>query len=178
MRIIRGEHKGKHFYPPKYFKDRPTTDFAKEGLFNILENNFYFDQISVLDLFAGTGSISYEFASRGCKYITAVEKNSKYAKFIEQVTDSLLFDISVITCDVFEFIQRDLSPYDIIFCDPPFNFEELNDFPDELFQQKLKNEALIIIEHSKKMDFSKHQYLIKTKKYGQVHFSFFKQKSE
>jgi len=176
MRIIGGEYKSKLIKPPKNFSARPTTDFAKEGLFNILDNNFYFDQISVLDLFAGSGNISYEFASRGCRHITAVEQNSYNFKFIKKMCEPPCFDrIKPVCDDAFHFIQHCHDTYDIVFADPPFDMPTVNEIPAFVFKYEAleKQNAWLIVEHSGEVTFKDHEFFFRERKYGNVHFSFF-----
>ena len=176
MRIIAGNHKGRIIRATKDFKDRPTIDFAKESLFNILNNYYYFDEIKVIDLFAGTGNISYEFASRGTTQITAVDLSKKYTNFIEKESDKIFSDnpIMTITVDVFEFLAKHPLDYDVIFADPPYKLENIEKIPDLVFNNKyLKEDVLFILEHSKFHNFKEHPKFQKERKYGKVHFSFF-----
>jgi len=178
MRIIRGIYKGKRITPPKGFHSRPTTDFAKESLFNILEYDFDLSAVRVLDLFTGTGSISLEFLSRGCKALTAVEKNKYYAFHIKNQFD-LLFPgrANMIINDAFRFCKHAELDYDIIFADPPFKETKTVNLPDIILRNSsLNTEALIIIEHPKEIDFKDHIYFKEMRKYGDVHFSLFKKK--
>lgn len=176
MRIISGKYKGRRISPPKGLPVRPTTDMSKESLFNILNNTFDFDELKVLDLFAGTGNISYEFASRGCKPITSVDADFGCVKFIKQVASEYDFDIAAIKSDVFSFLEKNKSSYDIIFADPPYGLDQktfekivLLVFEKEL----LDEEGMMIIEHSK---YTKLDHLINfsfQKNYGGSIFSFF-----
>lgn len=179
MRIISGKYKGKHIYPGKNFKARPTTDYAKEGLFNILSNHFDFTLIKVLDLFSGTGSISYEFASRGCPFIDAVEKNPVYAAFIKKTSDTLGFkQITVKKTDCLKYIQTCKEEYSIIFADPPFNFENIHEIPSMVFSYNiLQKDGWFILEHSKSISFTGHNKLFDHKIYGGVNFSLFRMTS-
>ncbi|MDX1428070.1 MAG: RsmD family RNA methyltransferase, partial [Salegentibacter mishustinae] len=157
MRIISGTNKGKRLVAPKKLPVRPTTDMAKEALFNILNNNFQFSQLSILDLFSGTGNIAYEFASRGSKEITAVDANYDCVKFIKKTAQELDFNISTIKSDVFKFLEKAYVKADIIFADPPYDFEE-NEFlkiPQIVFEKNLLNQnGQLIIEHSKHTNLS------------------------
>ncbi len=176
MRIISGKHKGRTIKVMPGFKDRPTTDFAKEALFNILNNYYYFDEINVLDLFCGTGSISIEFASHGTTEITLVEKNNQYLNFVENQVAEIFpgVNFTFINADVFEFIKKFPLKYDVIFADPPYNLENIDFLPDLVFQNKsLPDDTLFILEHSKRHNFKDHKYFTKERKYGNVHFSFF-----
>ena len=176
MRIIGGKNKSRNIQVSKKFSARPTTDMAKEGLFNIIDNNFYFDKLRVLDLFAGTGSISYEFASRGCNDITSVDISQKNISFINKNTQILDADKSIkaFKADVFKFVKQQRSVYDIIFADPPYDFPTINTIPELIFDSKmLKSEGWLIIEHSSITNFSSHKYFKRLRQYGKVNFSFF-----
>ncbi len=176
MRIIGGEYKGRQILPPKGFSARPTTDFAKEGLFNILTNMYNFEELSLLDLFSGTGSISFEFASRGCKSITAVEMNSLHYNFIKNTSAKLGIEgLHIIRHNVFDFLNICHLKYDIIFADPPYDIEGLASIPDKVISRSLlKEDGLFIFEHPSAFHFDKHPNFIKEKKYGNVHFSLFR----
>ncbi len=176
MRIISGKFKSRRINAPNNLPVRPTTDMAKEALFNILNNNYYFDKISVLDLFAGIGSISFEFASRGTKQITAVDKHPGCVKFLEKINDELSFDVQVVKSDVYLYLERTNQKFDVIFADPPydFNIEELQKIIDQVFEKGLLNESgILIIEHSKKTDLSQNSTFQNSRKYGGNSFSFF-----
>lgn len=178
MRIISGIHKGRRIQAPKKLPVRPTTDMAKEALFNILNNQYYFDDISVLDLFAGIGSISMEFASRGTENITSVDQNKGCVNFIEKTATELEMPINVIKSDVFKFLENVTTQFDIIFADPPYNFTDIlfaNIHKLVLDNSLLNNEGLLIIEHSKHTDLSQLQCFDCSKNYGGNSFSFFKQ---
>lgn len=179
MRIISGSHKSKRITAPKNLAARPTTDMAKEGLFNILNNIYYFDEIKVLDLFSGTGNIAYEFASRGSKEIFCVDKNHNCIRFIQQTAQELNFDaISTIQEDVFEFLGQHNREHDIIFADPPYELSDLNKVIESIFNKKLlSQEGVLILEHSKMKDFSKHSLFKNTRRYGNVNFTFFEWKN-
>lgn len=176
MRIISGKYRGKPFYPNSRFKARPTTDYAKEGLFNILNNSYDLVDLEILDLFSGTGSISYEFLSRGCKYVHAIEKNKNHADFINKIGNELKADnLKVINTDVFKFVKHSPYTYNIIFADPPYELENINEIPDLIFKNDLlKPDGIFIIEHSSKTDFKKHEKFYDIRNYGKVNFSFFK----
>ncbi|WP_296151717.1 16S rRNA (guanine(966)-N(2))-methyltransferase RsmD [uncultured Flavobacterium sp.] len=176
MRIISGKYKGRRISPPKGLPVRPTTDMSKEALFNVLNNYFNFSGLKVLDLFAGTGNISYEFASRGSDNITSVDGDFGCVKFIKQTAEEFDFNIAGIKSDVFKFLEKNKSSYDIIFADPPYNldqatFEKLVEliFANELLQE----DGMMIIEHSK---YTKLDHMINfsfKKSYGGSIFSFF-----
>jgi len=177
MRIIAGKYKSKRIFAPKNLPVRPTTDMAKEALFNILNNQYYFEEISVLDLFAGIGSISYEFASRGTTNITCVDKNAGCVKFLERINDELELHLTILKSDVYRFLQRVTDQkYDIIFADPPYDFDtdKFQNIIDLVFENKmLHKDGLLIIEHSSRTDLSKNINYNKSRKYGGNMFSFF-----
>ena len=176
MRIISGTFKGRRISAPKKLPVRPTTDMAKEALFNILNNNFYLDEISVMDLFAGTGSISYEFASRGTKQIICVDQNFGCIKFINQTAEAFEMNIQTIKNDVFKFLEHTKLKANIIFADPPYAFsiEQFSKISELVFQNKLlKDNGLLIIEHSKYTDLSQLSNFNYCKNYGSSVFSFF-----
>lgn len=175
MRIISGALKGKTIVPPVRLQARPTTDFAKENLFNILANRFDFEALQVLDLFAGTGSISFEFASRGSVRVDCVEMNKLHYSFIKQTIQQLgLVQIHAIHHNVFDFITICKATYQIIFADPPYDLPGVSALPDAIFSKQLLSEnGMFILEHSQKYDFSQHPHFTKSRHYGSVHFSFF-----
>ncbi|WP_343486715.1 16S rRNA (guanine(966)-N(2))-methyltransferase RsmD [Allomuricauda sp. d1] len=176
MRIISGKYKGKRLNAPKNLPVRPTTDMAKEALFNILANRFFFEDVAVFDLFSGTGNISFEFASRGAQHITAVDVNSKCAQFISKTATALDFEISVIKSDVFKFLERTKNKADIIFADPPYAMETplLRKIPEQVFQNDmLKEGGLMVIEHGLQINLSDQEYFSESRKYGSSVFSFF-----
>ncbi|MDN3493682.1 RsmD family RNA methyltransferase [Winogradskyella bathintestinalis] len=176
MRIISGLFKGRRITAPKKLPVRPTTDMAKEALFNILNNQYYFDDISVLDLFAGTGNISYEFASRGTEQITAVDADYGCIKFINETADAFDMSISTIKSDVFKFLVKTKQKHTIIFADPPYDFELEAFFkiPDLVFKNELiEDDGLLIVEHSKHTDLRDLKYYSHSKSYGGNMFSFF-----
>ena len=175
MRIIGGKNKARQFHPPSNIPTRPTTDFAKEGLFNTLNNNFNFENLKVLDLFGGTGSISYEFASRGCTDITTVEIFPKCANFIKKTAKELQFDgIKVLQMDVFKFIETTREKYDFIFAGPPYPLPNLAEIPDYIFKYKLvEGEGWFLMEHNPNHNFEKHPHFYKSKNYGTTIFAIF-----
>jgi 16S rRNA (guanine(966)-N(2))-methyltransferase RsmD len=177
MRIISGTYKGRKIVAPAKLPVRPTTDMAKEALFNILNNQYYFDDISVLDLFSGTGNISYEFASRGTEQITSVDDHFGCIKFINTTAEEFEMPITTIKSDVFKFLENNNQQYSIIFADPPydFNVELFSKIPVLIFNNNLlQKEGLLIIEHSKHTDLSHLKHYSYSKKYGGNMFSFFK----
>jgi len=176
MRIISGKYKSKRLQAPKSLPVRPTTDMAKEALFNIINNLYYFNNINVLDLFAGTGNISYEFASRGTEQITAIDAHFGCVKFINHTAKELKMDINTFKSDVFKFLEKSTGKYDIIFADPPYDFEveKFESIVSLVFKNELLTEnGILIIEHSKHTDLTKNKKLSYQKKYGGNMFSFF-----
>jgi len=176
MRIISGKHKSKRITAPKKLPVRPTTDMAKEALFNILNNKYYFEDISLLDLFAGTGNISYEFASRGTKNIVSVDADYGCVKFIDKISIELDFGISTIKSDVFSFLEKSTLKADVIFADPPYDLstEDFAKIPELVFKNKmLLDDGMLIIEHSKHTDLSDLQHFSNQRRYGGSVFSFF-----
>ena len=177
MRIISGEFKGRRVTAPKKLPVRPTTDMAKEALFNILNNRYYFDDIKVLDLFAGTGNISYEFASRGTSQITAVDEHYGCIKFINETAESFDMAITAIKADVFKYLENSKQKFDIIFADPPYNFpiEAFSKIPNLVFENNLlEDDGTLIVEHSKHTDLSELNHFDYSKHYGGNAFSFFR----
>ena len=176
MRIIRGKYKGRHIPTPTNFKARPTTDFAKEGLFNILENNYVdFDEApTALDLFAGTGSIGLEFASRGCSKVVSVEKDFRHWQFLQQVRNALNSKEWIpIKGDVFKYVRACKEQFDIIFADPPYALENLDEIPNAVLPL-LKEDGLMILEHGRDYNFSEHPRYVDHRSYGSVNFTFFR----
>jgi len=176
VRIISGTHKGRRISPDKSFKARPTTDFAKENLFNVLNNTIYFEDLVVLDLCGGTGGISYEFASRGAKAVTCVEMNFKHVSFIRKTSEELGFDqIKVFRADIFKFLKTCKNKFDLIFADPPYDMPKVDEIPDTVLSKNLINEdGMLIVEHSSSINFSEHPNFEEKRTYGSVNFSFFK----
>lgn len=175
MRIISGQFKGRRLQVPTNITARPTTDFAKEGLFNLLNNRIDFEDIDVLDLFAGTGSIGIEFISRDAKSVISVEQNERHSAFIRKVCSELkINNLSLIKTDVFKFIDTCHSQFDMIFADPPYELVQLAQIPDLIFSKKLlKEEGLFVLEHSSKNNFEQHPHFVDHRNYGNVNFSFF-----
>jgi 16S rRNA (guanine(966)-N(2))-methyltransferase RsmD len=177
MRIISGTHKGRRITAPKQLPVRPTTDMAKEALFNILNNNYYFEDIKVLDLYAGTGNISYEFASRGCPGIQAVDTNAGCIRFIQATAQEFGFPISAIRSEVLSYLERSQQQFDIIFADPPYDqaMELFCRIPELVFAKELLTPSgLLVIEHSKHTDLSGLEFFEQQRKYGGSIFSFFR----
>lgn len=175
MRIISGKYKIRTLPAPKGFKARPTTDFAKENLFNVLKNNYALDGATALDLFSGTGSISFELASNGCISVTLVEKNIHHINYIKSIIERVdIKEISIVRADVFKFLDHCTNTYDIIFADPPYQLTGIEAIPEKVFNANLLNpEGLLILEHSGSQNFSSHKRFKTLKKYGSVHFSLF-----
>ncbi len=176
MRIISGNHKGRRIIAPKKLPVRPTTDVAKEALFNILNNYYSFSELKILDLFSGTGNIAYEFAARGSENITAVDANYDCVKFIKKTSAELDFPITTIKSDVFKYLEKALVKADIIFADPPYNLEKekFAKISDLVFQNEmLKKNGQLILEHSKHTDLSDLDHFKESRKYGSSVFSFF-----
>ena len=175
MRIIGGTYKGKQIARDNKLTLRPTTDFAKEGLFNILSNRYDLSSFDVLDLFSGAGSISYEFASRGCRDIYAVEIDPRHVAFIRNTAAKLGFtQIRVVRENVFHFLSICKKQYDIVFADPPYDMPHIEKIPGLIFRQNiLKPGGILILEHSRRNVFNEHEHLFDHRNYGNVHFSFF-----
>ncbi len=175
MRIIGGRLRGRVIELPVRYGARPTTDFAKEALFNILDNEYEFDGLKVLDLFAGTGAIGYEFASRGAARVYSVEMSRDNAAFIRKEARNLGLDNVIAVHDnVFDFLPVCKEKFDIIFADPPYALEGLQDLPDKVLAAEiLYPERYFILEHGGEHSFKWHPSLVKERIYGRVHFSFF-----
>ena len=176
MRIITGIYKGRRFDIPRSFKARPTTDFAKENLFNVLTGYIDLDGARALDLFASTGSISLEFLSRGCSQVVSVELDRDHYTFIRQCVEKLGSDKSmIIRGDVFKFVKSCHQQFDIIFADPPYALEKLPEIPDLIFSRNLLADGgLFVFEHGKQNDFSGHPHFVEHRSYGSVNFSIFR----
>jgi len=174
MRIVGGKYRSKRFNPPKNNPARPTTDIAKEGLFNVLNNYYYFEDVKFLDLFAGTGSISYEMSSRGCEYITCVEKFGPNVKFIVQTSKEIKADFNVFKKDVFKYIDNCNEQFDLIFAGPPYPLKTLATLPDLVFKNNLlTKEGWFILEHNPNHNFKDDERLKMVKNYGTTIFSIF-----
>ena len=176
MRAITGKYKGKRFEIPSNFKARPTTDFAKENLFNVLRSYVDFEEISVLDLFSGTGSISLEFLSRGSQRVVSVEKDSRHFAFIREMMKSLQEERSLLLrMDVFKYIANSQESFDVIFADPPYALAELGNLPELIMGSNLlKEDGIFILEHGKDHNFSAHPDYLDHRAYGSVNFSLFR----
>lgn len=175
MRIVSGRYKGRRIEVPKNFKARPTTDFAKENLFNILENFIDWEEIKALDLFGGTGSISFELISRGCPLVTCIEKYPPNYAFIEKTKQILeASELRILKTDVFKFLDSCKDQYDLIFADPPYDLISLEKIPQLIIDRNLiKEGGIFIMEHSKDYTFSNLPYFKEKRIYGSVNFSIF-----
>lgn len=175
MRVISGTLKGRQFHPPQNIPTRPTTDFAKTGLFNILVNNIEFPEVSFLDLFSGTGSLSYEFGSRGCTRIVSVERDNKCADFINKMKKEWNLPIDLFKMDVFRFINTCTEKFDLIIADPPYTLENIDELPELILNSRklLKPNGWFILETSSKHDYAGHPNLFRVKNYGDIHFNIF-----
>ena len=176
MRIITGKYKGRHFEVPRSFKARPTTDFAKENIFNVLNGYLDFEDAVALDLFSGTGSISLELLSRGCSQVISVEADRDHHAFIKQCLKKLDTDQCIaIRGDVFRFVKSCRQQFDFIFADPPYALKELADIPDMIFEKNmLKDDGVFVLEHGKNYDFSQYPHFAEHRSYGSVNFSLFR----
>ena len=179
MRIINGTHKGRVIKVPNGLPVRPTTDFAKEGLFNILNNKINFEDTKVLDLFSGTGHISLEFASRGSNTILAIDKNFKCVGFLKATAKELKLEIDTIKSDVFDFLKNCNQKFDLIFADPPYDLENIPAIHQLVFEKQLLNEnGILIIEHGPRTNLETLQGFVQKRSYGNVNFSFFENNKE
>ena len=188
MRIITGKYKGRHFDIPRTFKARPTTDFAKENIFNVLIQYVDFDGAEALDLFSGTGSISLELLSRGCSHVVSVELDRDHHRFIQDCLKKLgagaapaannrgtVPQMIPIRGDAFRFVKSCHQQFDFIFADPPYALPELAKIPDLIFEkQLLKEDGIFVFEHGKQNDFSAHPNFVEHRQYGSVNFSIFR----
>ncbi len=179
MRIITGRYKGRHFDIPRSFKARPTTDFAKENIFNVLIQYVDFDGATALDLFSGTGSITLELLSRGCQQVVSVELDRDHHRFICDCLKKLEVKgenaVLPLRGDVFRFVKSCKQQFDFIFADPPYALKELSTLPDLIFErQLLKDDGIFVLEHGKDHDFSQHPHFVEHRQYGSVNFSLFK----
>ena len=176
MRIITGKYKGRHFDIPRTFKARPTTDFAKENIFNVLTGYIDLDGAEALDLFSGTGSITLELLSRGCHRVVSVELDRDHHRFICDCVKKLGTEACLpLRADVFRFVKSCRQQYDFIFADPPYALKELPQIPDLVFERALlKPDGILVFEHGKDHDFSQHPRFVEHREYGSVNFSLFR----
>jgi 16S rRNA (guanine(966)-N(2))-methyltransferase RsmD len=177
LRIISGQHKGRTIQVPANFKARPTTDYAKVSLFNIINNYFFFENLNVLDLFAGSGGISYEFASRGCKNVLAIELDPVHYKFITEIGLKLrMQQLHTNKTDAFKYLERCNTKFDIIFADPPYDLKGKEKLHELIFNNNLlEKDGWFILEHGEKEDYSKQPMFWEQRNYGSVYFSIFLQ---
>jgi len=176
MRIISGKYKGRRFDPPKSFKARPTTDFAKENLFNVLNNRIDWEATTALDLFGGTGSISFELVSRGCPCVICVEKNFNHTTFIEKTKEALRIgtEMTLFKTDVFSYLNHTSEEFALIFADPPYDMKDFEEVPRLILEKNMiKPNGIFILEHSRDYDFSEMPLFSDKRVYGSVNFSIF-----
>ncbi|MDR0546036.1 MAG: RsmD family RNA methyltransferase [Dysgonamonadaceae bacterium] len=178
MRIVSGKYKSRRFDVPHSFKARPTTDFAKENLFNVLSNLIDFEDITALDLFSGTGSIAFELLSRGCSEVICIEKDPAHHAFIRKVQNELKDNhLTPIKGDVFKFLENSRRKFDFIFADPPYALKELEQIPSLILSHDLLNDGgVFVLEHPKEYDFSGLPGFLQKRVYGAVNFSIFRTK--
>ena len=178
MRIIKGSLRGRKILAPKNLPVRPTTDFAREALLSLLDHEDIFNEDldnSLLDLFAGTGMISYELASNGFNNITCVDINQDCINFIKETSERFSLNIKTVRCSAFRFIKMNKVPYKLIFADPPYDIDQLNELPNWVLNSTLMNEnSLFVLEHSEEHKFDDHPQFFKHRRYGRINFSFFK----
>ena len=177
MRIIAGSLRGRKLNPPTTLPVRPTTDMARESLFNILNNYRDYDECTILDLFAGTGAVSFEFISRGAKEVTAIDINNLCTDFIKATSRQLgINNLHVVRTDVFDLLKRAYKKFDIVFADPPYALDKLASLPDIIFEQNILNEdGIFILEHPREYQFEEHPHFWQHRHYGKVNFTFFAQ---
>ena len=178
MRIITGTYKGRHFDIPRTFKARPTTDFAKENIFNVLTGYIDLDGATALDLFSGTGSITLELLSRGCSRVVSVEQDRDHHRFITDCLKKLGTNVCLpLRGDAFRFIKSCKQQFDFIFADPPYALQELPQIPQLIFDHNLlKEDGIFVFEHGKDNDFSQHPNFVEHRSYGSVNFSIFRKR--
>ena len=176
MRIITGQYKGRHFDIPRSFKARPTTDFAKENIFNVLTGYLDFDGAKALDLFSGTGSISLELVSRGCSLVVSIEQDRDHHRFICDCMKKLGTQACLpLRADVFRFLKSCKQQFHFVFADPPYALKELSAIPDLVFERQVLEEGgIFVLEHGKDHDFSRHEHFVEHREYGSVNFSIFR----
>lgn len=180
MRIISGKYKGRRITAPKNLPVRPTTDMSKEALFNVLNNHYHFSELKVLDLFSGTGNISYEFGSRGCENITSIDGDVGCVNFIKKTAKEFDLNITAIKNDVFKFLEKHKATYDIIFADPPYGIaqKEFEKLIELVFQNELLDPSgMLVIEHSKRTKLDHMMHYSFEKNYGGSVFTFYELES-
>lgn len=175
MRIIAGQLRGRRLNPPANLPVRPTTDMARESLFNILNNYVDYEECSVLDLFAGTGAVSLEFVSRGAKSVTSIDINNGCTDYIKSAAAQFKVDnIHVVRADVFDLLKRANRKFDIVFADPPYSLQDLSKLPDIVFGSDiLEDDGIFVLEHPKEFSFEEHGHFWQHRAYGKVNFTFF-----
>ena len=181
MRIISGKYKGRRITAPKNLPVRPTTDMSKEALFNVLNNHYHFAELKVLDLFSGTGNISYEFGSRGCENITSIDGDVGCINFIKKTAKEFDLNITAIKNDVFKFLEKHKATYDIIFADPPYGIEqkEFEKLIELVFEKELLDPAgMLVVEHSKRTKLDHMMHFSFEKNYGGSVFTFYELESD
>lgn len=180
MRIIAGTLRGRRLNPPANLPVRPTTDMARESLFNILNNYVDYEECSVLDLFAGTGAVSLEFVSRGVKEVTSIDINNACTEYIKSASRQMsVGNIHVVRADVFDLLKRAYKKFDIVFADPPYALQDLPNLPDIVFQSDvLTEDGIFILEHPKEYSFDTHPHFWQHRAYGKVNFTFFAMKMD
>ena len=178
MRIIAGSLKGRRLNPPANLPVRPTTDMARESLFNILNNYVDFEDCTVMDLFSGTGAVAVDFVSRGAREVTAVDINNACTEYIKSEAAKLnLKNLHVVRTDVFDLLKRAYKKFDIVFADPPYALEGIEKLPDLIFEHGLLNEdGIFILEHPREYSFEEHPHFWQHRNYGKVNFTFFAMK--
>ncbi len=174
MRIIAGDLRGRRLNPPANLPVRPTTDMAREALFNILRNRVEFEYISVLDLFSGTGAVGFEFISRGVQQVTSVDQNPKCIEFQRQTAEKLgLNNFVPLRMDAFNFLSRSKQKFDLVFADPPYDLPQFDTIPALVLKSFLKPDGIFVLEHSKEHNFESNPLFVEQRHYGKVNFSFF-----
>lgn len=178
MRIIAGTLRGRRLNPPESLPVRPTTDMARESLFNILNNYVDFEECSVMDLFAGTGAVSFEFVSRGVREVTSIDINARCTDYIKSEAARMqIRNMHVVRADVFDLLKRANRKFDIVFADPPYSLDELASLPDLIFdRQVLTDDGIFILEHPHEFQFEEHPHFWQHRAYGKVNFTFFANK--
>lgn len=176
MRVIGGTLKGRRFSPPKSFDGRPTTDFAREALFNVLQHYIEYDGLEVLDIFCGTGAVTFEFASRGASSILAIDKSWKHVKYVHGQAKAFELDqVKSYKANALEWMKKTDLNFDLVFADPPYNLPELPELPDMIFASGLlRPGALFVLEHGEDFKDPGHPFHLETRRYGGVHFSFYR----
>lgn len=180
MRIIAGSLRGRRLNPPQNLPVRPTTDMARESLFNILNNYVDYEDCAVMDLFAGTGAVSLEFVSRGAREVTSIDINAACTDFIKQSATQLgIRNLHVVRADVFDLLKRANRKFDIVFADPPYAIEGLDSLPDLVFERNvLTDDGIFVLEHPREYSFEEHPHFWQHRAYGKVNFTFFANKLE